>query len=86
MKVSKDLKGKNSGYYAELFLLIEQLAEMYKTCTGKFPTTTYNEHNADNKGVFFDLVQAARPLVSISNDKHINDNTVINGIKLAQKS
>ena len=86
MKVSKDLKGKNSGYYAELFLLIEQLAEMYKTCTGKFPTTTYSRHNADNKGVFFDLVQAVRPLVYISNDKDINDSTVINGIKLAQKS
>ena len=86
IKVRENLKGKNRGQYAELFLLIEQLTEMYETCTGKFPTTTYSEHNADNKGVFFDLVQAARPLVSISNDKHINDNTVINGIKLAQKS
>ena len=86
IKAQENLKGKNSGYYAELFLLIEQLAEMYKTCTGKFPTTTYSRHNADNKGVFFDLVQAVRPLVYISNDKDINDSTVINGIKLAQKS
>ena len=86
MKVSKDLKGKNSGYYAELFLLIEQLAEMYKTCTGEEITTTYNEHNADNKGVFFDLVQATRLLVYISNNENINDSTVINAIKLVQKS
>jgi hypothetical protein len=82
IKAQENLKGKNSGKNLELYLLIEQLAEMYKTCTGEDFTTTYNEHNADNKGVFFDLVQAARLLVRISNDK---DSTVINAIKLAQK-
>lgn len=85
IKAQENLKGKNSGSNLELHLLIEQLAEMYKTCTGEEFTTTYNEHNAGNKGVFFDLVQAVRPLVYISNDKDINDSTVINAIKLAQK-
>ena len=85
-KAQENLKGKNSGNNLELHLLIEQLDEMYETCTGKKFTTTYNEHNADNKGVFFDLVQAVRPLVNISNNKDIYDSTVINAIKLSQKS
>jgi hypothetical protein len=79
-KVRKGLKGKNSGRRAELYLLIEQLADMHED----WPTRTTNTHNKGNKGAFFDLVQAIHPLVDLSNDKGITDETIINGIKLAK--
>ena len=77
-----DLKGKNSGRHAELYLLIEQLADMHKD----WPTRTNNDHNRDNKGVFFELVQAIRPLVGLTDDLGITDNTILDGIKLAKKT
>jgi hypothetical protein len=80
LKVRNGLKGKNSGRHAELYLLIEQLADMHED----WPTRTTNTHNKDNKGAFFDLVQAIHPLVGLSNDKGITDETIISGIKLAK--
>ncbi|OEJ64028.1 hypothetical protein [Magnetovibrio blakemorei] len=82
VKVREDLTNKNIGRHAELYLLIEQLAEMHKD----WPTITTSHHNKDNSGVFFDLVKAVYPLVNLSNAESITDNTIVNGIKLAHKS
>jgi hypothetical protein len=57
--VRSDLEGKNSGQYAELYLLIEQLGDMYKTCSksNKKPSVTESDDpNKKGRGVFFDLV------------------------------
>jgi len=86
VKVRKSLKGKNSGKNAELYLLIEQLIEMYKKCTGKKPTIANATYVDKPKGSFFDLVKATYPLVDLSNKKSITDNSIIDGIKLVQKS
>ncbi len=81
-KATADLKGKNSGRHAELYLLIEQLAGMHQA----WPTRTTNQYNKANRGAFFDLIQAIRPLVGLSNAGSINENTVVDGIKLTHKS
>ena len=57
--VRSDLEGKNSGQYAELYLLIEQLGDMYKTCSklNKKPSVTESDYpDKIGRGVFFDLV------------------------------
>lgn len=82
IKACADLKHQNIGQHAELYLLIEQLAEMHRD----WPTLTTNHHNKNNKGSFFDLVNAIYPLANLLNAKSITDNTIINGIKLLQKS
>ena len=80
-KAKEELRGKNSGHYAELYLLIEQLADMHDG----WPTRTTNHYNKDNKGAFFDLIQIIYPLVDLSNRREITDEAIINGIKLARK-
>ncbi len=93
-KAQENLKGKNSGINSELYLLIEQLADMYQTCTGRKPSVTIGQHKGvikdsykqDIKGSFFDLVEAIIHIADISNKKQITDNSIVNGIKLAQKS
>ena len=81
-KARNDLENKNAGRHADLYLLIEQLAEMHKD----WPTLTTNQHNKDNRGVFFDLVKAVHPMVSLSNQEYVIDESIVNGIKLAKKS
>ena len=57
--VRSDLKGRNSGQYAELYLLIEQLGYMYKTCSNsnKKPSVTESDYpDKKGRGVFFALV------------------------------
>ena len=57
--VRSDLEGKNSGQYAELYLLIEQLGVMYTTCSklNKKPSITESDYpDKKGRGVFFDLV------------------------------
>lgn len=81
-RVINDLKGKNAGRHADLYQLINELAEMRE----KWPTLTTNSHNKDNWGVFFDLVKAVYPMANLSNSEYITDNTIINGIKLIQKT
>ena len=61
--VLSDLKGKNSGQHAELYLLIEQLADMYKTCSNREPSVTESEYIGKGRGVFFDLVTSIVPIV-----------------------
>jgi hypothetical protein len=82
VKARGDLTNKNIGRHADLYELIDQLAEMHEV----WPTRTTNHHNKDNKGAFFDLIKGVYPLVSLSNAESITDNTIVNGIKLAQKS
>jgi hypothetical protein len=81
--VRSDLKGKNSGQHAELYLLIEQLADMYETCTGKKPpqtVPTYDENK--NKLMFFKIIKSIYPVVHISNDFPITDSAIFEGIRL----
>jgi len=55
--VQSDLKGKNSGKHAELYLLIEQLGDMYEACSNKKPSVTESDDpDKKGRGVFFDLV------------------------------
>ena len=57
--VRSDLEGKNSGQHLELYLLIEQLGDMYKTCSksNKTPSITESDYpDKKGRGVFFDLV------------------------------
>lgn len=59
--VRKDLKGKQSGYCAELYLLIEQLGDMYKICSGRKPSVTEPTDASPpdmGRGVFFNLVES----------------------------
>jgi hypothetical protein len=81
-KAVNDLKNKNAGRHADLYLLIEELAGMREG----WPTLTTDPHNKDNRGVFFELVKAVYPMVNLSNPEYITDNTIVNGIKLVQKS
>ena len=92
-KAQENLEGKNSGNNLELYLLIEQLADMYQTCTGRKPSVTIGQHKGvikdsykqDIKGSFFDLVKAIICIADISDKQGITDNSIVNGIKLAQK-
>jgi hypothetical protein len=71
----------------ELYLLIEQLADMYRICTGiKKPSVTFDDHNKVYKGSFFDLVKAIICIADIPDKQYITDHSIINGIKLVQKS
>ena len=81
----KELKSKNAGRHAELYLLIEQLKDMYSNCSGKNPSLTKNTHNPDNNGVFFELVKAVIPLTQLENSQYITDSSIIEGIKLLRK-
>ena len=72
-KVQEGLKGRNSGRHAELYLLIEQLADMHQD----WPTRTTNHKKPENKGALFDLINAIYPLAGLSNTRGITDNTII---------
>ena len=85
IKAQENLKGQNSGNNSELYLLIEQLADMYRICTGKKPSVTFDDYNKVYKGSFFDLVKAIICIADISDKQGISDNSIVNGIKLAQK-
>jgi len=89
--VLSDLKGKNSGKYAELYLLIEQLGDMYEACSNKKPSVTESDDpDKKGRGVFFDLVTSIVPIVfnknvapeAWNNDKNsIKPYTIIEGIR-----
>ena len=89
--VRSDLEGKNSGQYAELYLLIEQLGDMYEACSNKKPSVTESDDpDKKGRGVFFDLVTSIVPIVFNKNvdleawDDHENSikpYTIIEGIR-----
>ena len=77
-----DLKGKNSGQHAELYLLIEHLADMYENCTGEKPPKTVPTYEEDkDKLIFFKIVKSIHPVVHISNDFPITDSAIFEGIR-----
>ena len=78
-KVRAGLKGKNSGRFAELYLLTELLGQMYQSCSGRAPSHTDNQHNQDSKGVFFVLIKSVIPLVNLQNKKSIMDSSITEG-------
>ena len=81
--VLSDLKGKNSGQHTELYLLIEQLADMYENCTGEKPPKTFPTYEEDKvKLIFFKIVKSIHPVVHISNDFPITDSAIFEGIRL----
>ena len=81
--VLNDLKGKNSGQHTELYLLIEQLADMYENCTGEKPPKTVPTYEEDkDKLIFFKIVKSIHPAVHISNDFPITDSAIFEGIRL----
>ena len=81
--VLSDLKGKNSGQHTELYLLIEQLADMYENCTGEKPPKTVPTYEEDkDKLIFFKVVKSIHPVVHISNDFPITDSAIFEGIRL----
>jgi hypothetical protein len=81
--VLSDLKGKNSGQHTELYLLIEQLADMYANCTGEKPPKTVPTYEEDkDKLIFFKIVKSIHPVVHISNDFPITDSAIFEGIRL----
>lgn len=80
--VLSDLKGKNSGQHAELYLLIEQLSDMYETCTGIKPPKTVNAYEEGNNGIFFKIVKSIIPVVHIANDFPKTDSAILEGIRL----
>jgi len=81
--VLSDLKGKNSGQHTELYLLIEQLADMYENCTGEKPPKTVPTYEEDkDKLIFFKIVKSIHPVVHISNDFPITDSAIFEGIRL----
>ena len=86
IKAQKNLKGKNSGNNSELYLLIEQLGDMYRKHNGKIPLPTFDAYNKVYKGSFLYLVKAIICIADISDKQGITDNSIVNGIKLAQKS
>ena len=89
--VLSDLKGKNSGKYAELYLLIEQLGDMYEACSNKKPSVTESDDpDKKGRGVFFDLVTSIVPIVFNKkvalktwddDDNSIKPYTIIEGIR-----
>ncbi len=90
--VRSDLKGKNAGYHAELYLLIEQLADMYENCTGEKPPKTVNTYEEDKdkgkrknkskeKGIFFKMIKSIHTVVHIANQP-ITDSAIFEGIRL----
>jgi len=83
--VINELKNKNAGRHAELYLLIKQLGYLYSKCSDRKPTITTNAHNSRNKGVFFELVKSLIPYTSLKSSQHITDNSIIEGIKLLNK-
>jgi hypothetical protein len=91
--VLSDLKGKNAGQHAELYMLIEQLADMYKICTGIKPSKTVNTYEEDKdkgkrknksteKGIFFKMIKSIIPVVHIANDFPKTDSAIFEGIRL----
>jgi hypothetical protein len=90
--VRSDLEGKNAGYHAELYLLIEQLAGMYEKCTGEKPPKTVNtfeeekdkgkrKNKSKEKGIFFKMIKSIHPVVHIAN-LPITDSAIFEGIRL----
>ena len=89
--VRSDLEGKNSGKYAELYLLIEQLGDMYKTCSNKKPSVTESDDpTKKGRGIFFNLVTSIVPIVFNKkvaleawddDENSIKPYTIIEGIK-----
>ena len=87
IKAQENLEGKNSGKNSELYLLIKQLADMYRICTGsKKPSVTFDTINNVYKGAFFDLVKAIICITDIPDQQYITDHSIVNGINLARKS
>ena len=81
--VRSDLEGKNSGQDSELYLLIEQLADMYENCTGKKPPKTVPAYEEDkDKLIFFKIIKSIHPSVYIANDFPITDSAIFEGIRL----
>lgn len=56
--VISDLKGQQSGQNAELYLLIEQLGDMYEACSGRKPSVTEPDFKNPDRGVLFKLVES----------------------------
>jgi hypothetical protein len=90
--VRSDLKGRNAGYHAELYLLIEQLSDMYENCTGEKPPKTVNtyeegkdkgkrKNKSKEKGIFFKMIKSIHPVVHIANQP-ITDSAIFEGIRL----
>ncbi len=92
--VLADLKGKNSGKNAELYLLIEQLGDMYETCSGQKPKVTEPTDTSPpgmGHGVFFKLVgsitlevfgkRVADRTYKSRNDGTVKPYTIIEGIR-----
>jgi hypothetical protein len=91
--VRSDLEGKNSGQHAELYLLIEQLADVYEACIGKRPPKTVPAYKEDKdkgkrknkskeKGIFFKFIKSIIPVVHIANDFPKTDSAIFEGIRL----
>ena len=78
--VLSDLRGKNSGQHAELYLLIEQLADMYEICTSVKPPKTVPTY--EKKGIFFKIIKSIIPTVHIANDFPKTDSAIFEGIRL----
>ena len=85
-KAQENLEGKNSGNNLELYLLIDQLAGMYRKPNGKIPLPTYDSINKVYKGSLFDLIKSIICIAEIPDKQYVTDHSIINGIKLAQKS
>jgi hypothetical protein len=80
--VRSDLKGKNAGQDSELYLLIEQLADMYENCTGEKPPKTVPTYEKDkDKLIFLKIIKKIHPVVHISNDFPITDSAIFEGIR-----
>jgi hypothetical protein len=81
--VRSDLEGKNSGQHSELYMLIEQLADMYENCTGEKPPKTVPTYEEDkDKLIFFKIVESIHPVVYIANNITIKDSAIFEGIRL----
>ncbi len=81
--VRSDLEGKNSGQHSELYMLIEQLADMYENCTGEKPPKTVPTYEEDkDKLIFFKIVESIHPVVYIANNISIKNSAIFEGIRL----
>jgi hypothetical protein len=90
--VRNDLKGKKPGQHGELYLLIEQLADMYEVCLGKRPPRTVNAYEDDGdqekqknrskaKSPFFKIVKAVVPAIYFANKYPKTDSAIFEGIR-----
>jgi hypothetical protein len=92
--VISDLTSKKPSQHAELYLLIEQLADMYEICSNTKPpktVPTYEEEEEDKceikkkskeKSAFFRLVKSIHPVVSFANKYPKTDSAIFEGIRL----